>query len=38
MLEATGMNTDGFCLACYDGVYPLPPPDNMGKLCFEERR
>ena len=38
MLEATGMALDSFCLACYDGRYPLAPPENMDKLCFEERR
>jgi amidophosphoribosyltransferase len=38
MIEATGMAPDSFCLACYDGKYPLMPPENVSKLCFEERR
>jgi len=29
------MKTDAFCLACYTGSYPLPPPAAMDKLCFE---
>ena len=37
MVRATGMEPDNFCLACYDGEYPLTPPANMGKFCFEER-
>ena len=36
MLEATGMPANNFCLACYDGQYPLEPPADMGKFCFEE--
>ena len=36
MVEATGMEADNFCLACYDGSYPIAPPEDMGKLCFEE--
>lgn len=36
MLEATGMPANAFCLACYDGQYPLAPPADMGKFCFEE--
>ena len=35
MVEATEMDPASFCLACYDGNYPLPPPENLGKLCFE---
>ncbi len=35
MVAATGMKTDAFCLACYTGDYPLPPPPVMEKLCFE---
>jgi amidophosphoribosyltransferase len=35
MVEATGMDCDSFCLACYTGDYPLPPPADLGKFCFE---
>jgi amidophosphoribosyltransferase len=35
MVAATGMPADHFCLACYSGDYPLPPPANIGKFCFE---
>ena len=35
MVEATGMAADNFCLACYEGDYPLPPPADFGKFCFE---
>ena len=37
MVQATGMPRENFCLACYCGDYPLPPPKNFGKFCFEER-
>jgi amidophosphoribosyltransferase len=35
MVEATGMDCGGFCLACYTGDYPLQPPADFGKFCFE---
>jgi amidophosphoribosyltransferase len=35
MVEATGMAPNSFCLACYTGDYPLPPPEDFGKFCFE---
>ena len=35
MVEATGMGSDSFCLACYTGKYPLPPPAGFGKFCLE---
>jgi amidophosphoribosyltransferase len=35
MVAATGMPADHFCLACYSGDYPLTPPANLGKFCFE---
>jgi len=35
MVEATGLRNDSFCLACYTGNYPLQPPADMGKFCFE---
>ncbi|HLA28062.1 MAG TPA: amidophosphoribosyltransferase [Syntrophales bacterium] len=36
MVEATGMEANNFCLACYNGRYPIAPPKNMGKFCFEK--
>ena len=35
MVRATGMPRESYCLACYGGDYPLPPPLGFGKLCFE---
>jgi len=35
MIEATGMSKNHFCLACYTGDYPLPPPKGSGKFCLE---
>ena len=37
MVAATNMNPDHFCLACYSGHYPLKPPANIGKFCFEKQ-
>ena len=37
MAQATGMPRENFCLACYNGDYPLPPPKSFGKFCFEGR-
>jgi len=37
MVQATGMPRENFCLACYNGDYPLPPPRSFGKFCFEGR-
>jgi len=28
---------DGFCRACYDGVYPIPPEEPMAKECMERK-
>ena len=28
-------NTQGFCTACFDGLYPVEPPKEHGKLKFE---
>ncbi len=36
MVEATGLTANHFCLACFDGRYPLVPPENIRKFCFEE--
>jgi amidophosphoribosyltransferase len=35
MVQATGLPREHFCLACYNGAYPLPPPKSFGKFCFE---
>ncbi len=35
MLEATGLEEDGFCLACFDGKYPIKPEGKYSKLCLE---
>jgi amidophosphoribosyltransferase len=35
MVQATGMAREHFCLACYNGDYPLMPPKDLGKFCFE---
>jgi hypothetical protein len=35
MVKATQMPRENFCLACYDGDYPLPPSKSLGKFCFE---
>lgn len=36
MIEATGLPADHFCLACFDGRYPLEPEDDFSKLCLEK--
>jgi amidophosphoribosyltransferase len=35
MIKATGLNKDCFCLACFDGRYPVRPPDMLDKFCLE---
>ncbi len=35
MIDAMEMPGENFCLACYNGAYPLPPPANFGKFCME---
>jgi amidophosphoribosyltransferase len=37
MVEATGVAADGFCLACFDGDYPVEIPASVkaGKLALE---
>jgi amidophosphoribosyltransferase len=35
MLEATGLEENGFCLACFDGKYPIQPEEGFSKLCLE---
>jgi amidophosphoribosyltransferase len=31
MVEATGLSKKDFCLACFDGNYPIPPDKNFHK-------
>jgi amidophosphoribosyltransferase len=35
MLEATRLEENGFCLACFDGKYPVQPDKDFSKLCLE---
>jgi amidophosphoribosyltransferase len=35
MLKATGLEENGFCLACFDGNYPIQPEEGFSKLCLE---
>ncbi len=35
MIRATGLSKDCFCLACFDGNYPIAPPEKMDKFCME---
>jgi len=38
MIKATGHKKDGFCLACYDGNYPVPFDKKLNKDIMEKRR
>ena len=35
MLEATGLGEDSFCLACFNGKYPIQPKEGLSKLYLE---
>ncbi|MBI5585628.1 MAG: amidophosphoribosyltransferase [Deltaproteobacteria bacterium] len=35
MIAATGLDRDSFCLACFDGQYPISPDRAFSKLCLE---
>lgn len=35
MLEATRLDQNDFCLACFDGKYPVEPDESFSKLCLE---
>ena len=37
MVKATGLTADAFCLACYDGDYPVPFDPATDKLTIERR-
>ncbi len=34
--NAVGGGKDGFCMACFDGKYPIAVPENLSKLAFED--
>ena len=38
MIKATGQPADSFCLACFDGRYPVPVPDGAGKYNLGKER
>jgi amidophosphoribosyltransferase len=35
MIAATGLARDSFCLACFDGRYPVSPDQAFSKFCLE---
>lgn len=38
MVSATGLSRDSFCMACYDGNYPVPYNAEVTKSVMERRR
>jgi amidophosphoribosyltransferase len=38
MIKATGLSKNSFCMACYDGNYPVPYDPMMDKEIMERRR
>lgn len=36
MVRATDIPKENFCLACFNGEYPVKPPTRMAKLLFEQ--
>jgi len=38
MIKATGLPADSFCLACYDGQYPVPFDPQLDKYIMERRQ
>ncbi len=34
--KAVGNGANGFCLACFNGKYPIAVPEDMSKLAFEQ--
>ncbi|MBI5384731.1 MAG: amidophosphoribosyltransferase [Verrucomicrobia bacterium] len=38
MVKATGLPADSFCMACYDGCYPVPYDPTVDKEIIERRR
>jgi amidophosphoribosyltransferase len=37
MIKATGRPANSFCLACFNGNYPLPVDPALGKFIMEKR-
>ena len=38
MVKATGLSANAFCMACYDGNYPVPYDPLIDKHIIERRR
>ena len=38
MVQSTGLPSDQFCMACYDGDYPVPYDPLIDKHIIERRR
>ena len=38
MVRATGLSKDSFCMACFNGQYPVPYDAAFDKLVMEKRR
>ena len=38
MVRATGRGEDNFCMACFNGKYPITVNPDIDKLIFERRR
>ena len=38
MVQATGHPREAFCLACYDGKYPVPYDTALDKMILDKRR
>ena len=38
MVKATGLPKTSFCMACYDGNYPVPYDSKLEKNIMERRR
>jgi len=36
VVKATGSPKEKFCLACFNGDYPIPVPSNLTKMAFED--
>ena len=36
MIKATGVSSDSFCKACFDGQYPVPPDTTFSKLSLDK--
>jgi amidophosphoribosyltransferase len=36
MIKATGVSSDSFCKACFDGKYPVPPDTTFNKLSLDK--